>query len=127
MRRGPRSNPPRFAALDGCVTAGSVPRLEQRGNGAGARLGLASPAMFRAFVRGRHSSNFYRTPFKEELLCPTVGETRRELALNRPPPTASAADKVGFAVWSVLAVVTLVTTAAIALAPFLGLVAFLSR
>jgi hypothetical protein len=88
-------------------------------------LALAPGAMYRAFVRGRHSRNLYRTPFSQALLEPTVGETRRRLALDGPPPVATLGDTVGFVAWSALAVVTLATTAVVVFGPLVALAAWL--
>jgi len=61
---------------------------------------LAAPRRtFAAFVRGRHSRNLYRAAYDDALLGRRIGEVRRELGLDAPPPPARAAD-VG---WFVLA------------------------
>jgi hypothetical protein len=74
-------------------------------------------AVFRAFVRGRHSANLYREEFHEALLAPTVGEVRHRLQLDRPPPPPTWGERVGFAGWALLSVLTLLATAAVFVAP----------
>ena len=59
-------------------------------------------AVWRAFVRGRHSGNFYATGYSDALLASTVGDARRELRLQAEP-TASLADRAAFGLWSALA------------------------
>ena len=67
---------------------------------------IAPWAVFRAFVRGRHSTNLYRTEteLRDELLARSVGDLRRALRLDGPPPSARPADVAAFAVWSLAAV-----------------------
>jgi hypothetical protein len=88
-------------------------------------LGLAPGAMFRAFVRGRHSRNFYDREFDEALLEPTVGAMRRTLALDRPPPGATSRDVLAFAAWSLASVLTLAATVTLVFGPAVALVAWL--
>jgi hypothetical protein len=59
-------------------------------------LALCPRRLFRAFVRGRHSQNLYRTAYDDALLGATVGEMRGRLGLDRPPGEATAADAVLF-------------------------------
>lgn len=64
-------------------------------------LTIAPRAAFRAFVRGRHSRNFYRQgEFRTELLDRSVGEVRSSLGLDQPPPAATAADMLSFSAWA---------------------------
>ncbi|MBW2280906.1 MAG: hypothetical protein JRG82_09180 [Deltaproteobacteria bacterium] len=59
-------------------------------------------AVWHAFVRGRHSGNFYATGYSEALLELTVGDARRDLGLeDEPPPTL--ADRATFGAWSAVA------------------------
>ena len=62
-------------------------------------LVIAPGNMYRAFLRGRHSRNFYGTSFQESLLEKTVVEARRELELDQTAP-AVFADKLAFFVWA---------------------------
>ena len=57
-------------------------------------------ALFRAYVRGRHTRNFYDRPWSEELLEPTVAEARRALGLDGAVPATGLADRLSFAAWS---------------------------
>ena len=52
---------------------------------------------WRAFVRGRHSDNFYRRTYDDALLQSRVGELRKTLRLDGPTPRASLADAAWFA------------------------------
>ena len=64
-------------------------------------------AMWRAFLRGRHSRNLYRTEWSDALLDQSVGELRRALLLDRPVPRARLSDRLAFAGW-VLGTVVLI-------------------
>ncbi|HEY0099114.1 MAG TPA: hypothetical protein VGB76_09190 [Pyrinomonadaceae bacterium] len=77
--------------------------------------------VYRAFMRGRHSRNLYRTTFSDELLARTVGEMRRELELDKEvaPPTPS--DRRAFLFWSLASAATLLGTWLVALLPLLTL------
>lgn len=67
-------------------------------------LTVAPRSAFRAFVRGRHSHNFYcQGEFRAALLDCSVGEVRRSLGLDQPPPPATAADLLSFSAWSAAA------------------------
>ena len=58
--------------------------------------------MFRAFVRGRHSANFYSTGFSDGLLEQTVGDARGALQLDNPLPAPTPGDRVAFSGWSLV-------------------------
>lgn len=76
-------------------------------------LALAPRAVFRAFMRGRHSANLYRREFDESLLAPTIGTLRRELRLDAAVREPTASDRRSFAAWAALSVVTLLATLAV--------------
>ena len=57
-------------------------------------------AVWRAFVRGRHSGNLYRTEWSEVLLDQTVADLRHSLRLDGRPPRARLADRLAFATWA---------------------------
>lgn len=61
-------------------------------------LMIAPRAVFRAFVRGRRTSNLYREEgeLRDATLQRSVGELRRVLGLDRPVPRAGAADLAVF-------------------------------
>ncbi len=84
---------------------------------------LAPRALFRAFVRGRHAGNLYRTVYDDTLLAPTLGEMRRRLRLDATPPAAAPADRVAFVAWLLASAVVLLATAAAVLAPIALVVA----
>jgi hypothetical protein len=63
---------------------------------------IAPRKLLRAFVRGRHSRNLYAEGFDPARLGQAVGALRRELALDRPVPPASALDLWLFAGWVLL-------------------------
>ncbi len=60
-------------------------------------------ALLRAFVRGRHSRNFYDRGWSEELLEQTVGEARCALVLDRAVPAPGREDRLAFAGWGLAA------------------------
>jgi hypothetical protein len=66
-------------------------------------LWIAPSAVWRAFVRGRHTGNLYGEPFTDSLLEESVAGMRRRLRLDVPSPAASASDGTSFAGWSALA------------------------
>jgi hypothetical protein len=52
----------------------------------------APRSTFCAYVRGRHSANFYARAYDESLLRTRVGDARTELGLLEPPTRAGVAD-----------------------------------
>lgn len=69
---------------------------------------LSAPGdMWRAFRRGRASGNLYRATFDEALLGRRLGDVRRELRLSEPPRPAAAGDRMAFAGWSLVALLTI--------------------
>ncbi|MCX4243719.1 hypothetical protein [Paraliomyxa miuraensis] len=62
---------------------------------------LGARRVFRAFVRGRHTKNYYRAalPLPQSLLDRDVDEVRRELGLDRELPAAKASDVAAFIGW----------------------------
>lgn len=68
-------------------------------------LVLSPRRLFRAWVRGRRSRNFYhgRTEVDDALLARPVRDVRSEMGLDDPPSRATLADAATFAVASVLA------------------------
>jgi hypothetical protein len=78
---------------------------------------VAPRRAFQAFVRGRHARTLYHQgEFQDALLERTVGDIRDALALDRPPPPATLADRLAFAGWTAVSLVA-------NLAPLVGLVA----
>lgn len=65
-------------------------------------LFMAPRAVFRGFVRGRHAGTLYHQgEFTDEaMLGRSVGDIRRQLHLDRPPPAPGAGDVAAFVAWS---------------------------
>jgi hypothetical protein len=83
---------------------------------------------FRAFIRGRHTKNFYGEDYGP-LLGLSVGDARNQLATNRPIPSATFADVALFTLAivasTIVGIASLVVFVPIGLlaAPFLHLAA----
>lgn len=75
--------------------------------------------VYRAFMRGRQSTNLYRTEFSDELLAHHVGVFRARLHLHETPAPASATDRAVFVVCCLAAVATY--CAAVLLTPLIVL------
>jgi ubiquinone biosynthesis protein Coq4 len=73
--------------------------------------------VYRAFIRGRQSSNLYPVELSEQFLSRTVGEVRRELGLDKEIGPASLSDKEAFALWALISLVILLTVVGIVLVP----------
>jgi hypothetical protein len=71
-------------------------------------LGIAPRAVYRAFMRGRSTSNLYTGQFDESLLAKRVGTTRRELRLDGSMGLPLVVDQAVFTVWAVTAALCLV-------------------
>ena len=82
-------------------------------------------AVYRAFVRGRHTGNLYQDVWDEALLERRVGDLRAQLRLNEPARAATLADRAAFGFWSLLAAALSLATVALALAPLAWLIAAL--
>lgn len=73
----------------------------------GIGLFIAPGAVFRAFIRGRHTRNLYDQPSIDPLLERRVGDVRRDLDLaGEVSPTRR--DAMAFVIWSAIALATLV-------------------
>jgi hypothetical protein len=82
-------------------------------------------AVYRAFVRGRHSTNLYGDVWDESILDRRVGELRRRLGLDGEDVRATREDKVSFALWAAASATAYVATGACLSAPAFGLAAAL--
>ncbi len=82
-------------------------------------LVIAPHATFRAFVRGRRSRNLYRQTIDERLLARPVDDLVRTLGLDLPVGAPRAADVAAFLGWSGLALLTVLLTVGLTLAPIL--------
>ena len=74
-------------------------------------------AVYRAFVRGRHSSNLYYDEWDESILRRRVGEVRRRLRLDEADARPDARDRAAFAFWAAASAVTYAAAGAVLLAP----------
>lgn len=84
-------------------------------------LAIAPRRTFRAFVRGRHCTNFYGGD-EAHVGALSIDNARRELRLDRPVPRATARDVLAFAGWALAIVgayVVLPAAALVALAVWL--------
>lgn len=79
-------------------------------------------AVFRAFVRGRHTRNLYRGEWDEALLDRRVGDLREQLRLGPPAAAATPADRTAFVGWSLAAWLLSLATSALLLAPLVWLI-----
>jgi hypothetical protein len=82
-------------------------------------------AVYRAFVRGRHSTNLYGEVWDESLLTRRVGEVRRRLKLDVEESRPTGDDRVAFVKWGAASVAAYVATGAVMFAPALALAAAL--
>ncbi|HKA52158.1 MAG TPA: hypothetical protein VKJ47_00705 [Candidatus Binatia bacterium] len=82
-------------------------------------------AVFRAFLRGRHSRNLYRKVFSDSLLAPTVGEMRRRLHLDTTPRPPTPRDCTAFAGWALAGALVFLLSLFTVLAPLLAAWIFL--
>lgn len=60
---------------------------------------LGPRRVFAAFVRGRHSRNFYKEPFNDQLLARRLGDAADDLGTTAAPPPATLKDRLLFAAW----------------------------
>jgi hypothetical protein len=69
-------------------------------------LCIAPRALFRAFVRGRHTENLYHAAgaWNEALLDGGVGELRAALRLDLDAPPVCASDVAAFSGWAIAAI-----------------------
>jgi hypothetical protein len=91
-------------------------------------LVLFPRAVYRAFVRGRHSTNLYGDAWDESLLGRRVGEVRRRLRLDveeEARPTRD--DRAAFAFWAAASAAAYVAMGVVMLAPAFVVAAVLWR
>ena len=83
----------------------------------GLGLVVTPRAVFRAFVRGRHTASIYhRRENSPALSAMTVAKLRAELGLDQPIPAASSMDRLSFLAWAAAAVVVMIAPLAAAFA-----------
>lgn len=88
-------------------------------------LAIAPAATFRAFVRGRRSTNLYRTSIDDALLDRPVVDLTLALDLDRRPDAPTPAEVTAFVAWSTAAIATLLAVVAATFAPVILLLALL--
>jgi hypothetical protein len=86
-------------------------------------LVLAPRGTYRAFARGRCSSNLYAIPFNDALLAQTVGSVRQTLALGDVGRLRDRGDLLRFLLWGVIAVTMVILPPIVALCGLLLLIA----
>jgi hypothetical protein len=84
-------------------------------------------AVYRAFVRGRHSTNLYGDAWDETILARRVGDVRHRLRLDAVVGRPTRDDRAAFVFWAGVSVAAYVATGAVMLAPVFALVALLWR
>ena len=82
-------------------------------------------AVYRAFVRGRHSTNLYGDEWDEAILGRRVGEVRVRLGLDGGEARATREDKLSFVCWAAASAAAYVAAGACLLAPLFALAAAL--
>jgi hypothetical protein len=82
-------------------------------------LSGAPGAVWRAFLRGRHTRNLYRSSYDDALLDARLGEVRTRLGLDGAPTPGGTRDRLAFSAWSAVAIALALGTVAL---PILGLV-----
>jgi hypothetical protein len=81
--------------------------------------------VYRAFMRGRRSTNLYFEEWDDSMLARRVGETRHRLKLDSAEAPPTSADKAAFAFWSAASVLTYLASGALMLFPMLALLGVL--
>lgn len=103
----------------GCTRSLAAWLLNLSGFAAG--LFINPGGVYKAFLRGRQSSNLYHLSFDDELLSQRVGQLRQQLSLDKPCEPPTFIDNIVFVVWAIVSVVTLLGIIGIALSPLIVL------
>ncbi|HEX8196221.1 MAG TPA: hypothetical protein VF571_08540 [Pyrinomonadaceae bacterium] len=103
----------------GCTRSLAAWLLNLSGFAAG--LFINPGGIYKAFLRGRQSSNLYHLSFDDELLSQRVGQLRQQLSLDKPSEPPTFIDNIVFVVWAIVSVVTLLGIIGIALSPLIVL------
>lgn len=74
-------------------------------------------AVYRSFVRGRHSANLYGDAWDESILGRRVGDVRRRLKLDGGDVRPTRDDRAAFAFWAAASAATYFAAGALLLAP----------
>ncbi len=88
----------------------------------GAGLFLGPLACLRAFARGRHTRNLYRTPYSEVLALGSVGKLRDFLQLRHVSAQPGLTDIVLFSFWSAVGLAITFSMFGLLLSPVAALV-----
>src|SRR5215213_11482357 len=80
-------------------------------------LVLFPRAVYRAFVRGRHSTNLYGDEWDVSILGRRVGEVRRRLRLDGEDARPTRGDRVAFALWGGVSALTYAAAGAVVFGP----------
>ncbi|WPB77981.1 hypothetical protein KYC5002_02290 [Archangium violaceum] len=86
-------------------------------SGMGAGLFYMPRRIARAFQRGLHTRNLYRSEYGDTLLGRTVEEMRSALGMDVPVPAPTREDRMRFAGWSAAALLMSAVNVAAFLAP----------
>jgi small-conductance mechanosensitive channel len=103
----------------GCTRSLAAWLLNLSGFAAG--LFINPRGVYKAFLRGRQSSNLYHLRFDDELLSQRVGQLRQQLSLDKKSEPPTFIDNIVFVVWAIVSVVTLLGIIGIALSPLIVL------
>jgi hypothetical protein len=82
-------------------------------------------SVYRAFLRGRRSTNLYLDVWDDSILERRVGDVRRRLKLDAAGGPATWRDRAAFAVWAAASLATYAATSAVVLAPAVALLGVL--
>ena len=78
-------------------------------------------AVYRAFIRGRRSTNLYFDEWDEAILARRVGEVRRRLGLEGREARPAPGDRRAFAFWAGVSLLTYAAAGALMFAPLAAL------
>lgn len=84
-----------------------------------AGLSVNPREVYRAFMRGRQSSNLFPFEWGEELLGRTVGEVRAQLRLDERARPATLRDKISFVFWALIGIAAQFAVVSVVLSPLL--------
>ena len=103
----------------GCTSSLAAWLLNLAGFAAG--LFINPRGVYKAFLRGRQSSNLYHMRFGDELLSQRVGQLRQQLSLDKTGEPPVFIDNIAFVVWAIVSVITLLGMIGIVLLPLIVL------
>jgi small-conductance mechanosensitive channel len=103
----------------GCTRSLAAWLLNLSGFAAG--LFINPGGVYKAFMRGRQSSNLYHLRFDDELLSQRVGQLRQQLSLDKTSEPPTFIDNIVFVFWAIVSVIALLGMIGIALSPLIVL------